>query len=125
MKKSNSNIAFALVASGILALPELASAQVIQNFGDFIKAILGLVQMLIPLVVALTLLVFMWGVFQLVRSSSEDARKEGIAIITYGIVSLFVMVSVWGLVQILTSTFFGGALIYPQLKSSLIQIFHA
>jgi hypothetical protein len=36
--------------------------------------------------------------------------------ITFGIVALFVMVAVWGLVGVLTSTFFAGGLAVPQLK---------
>ncbi len=115
MKKTISFASHVLALAAVL-LPALAFAQNVQNFGDVIKLILSFIRMLIPLVVALTLLVFMWGIFQLVRSGSEDARKEAISVITYGIVSLFVMVSVWGLVNILTSTFFGGALIIPQLK---------
>jgi ABC-type nickel/cobalt efflux system permease component RcnA len=95
--------------------PALAFAQA-RDFKGLVQIIVDLIKSLIPLIVALTLLVFMWGIFQLVRSNSEDSRKEAIAVITYGIISLFVMVSVWGLVSILTSTFFGGALIIPQLR---------
>jgi Type IV secretion system pilin len=85
------------------------------NFSTLVGMFIGMIQTLVPLIVGLTLLYFIWGIFQLVRSNSEDARKEAIGVITYGIVSLFVMVSVWGLVGILTSTFFGGSLIIPQL----------
>ena len=110
------NKSMALLASVLVAgTPFLAFAQA-NNFKGLVQIVIGLIQDLIPLVVALTLLVFIWGIFQLVRSNSEDSRAEAIAVITYGIVSLFVMVSVWGLVSILTSTFFGGALIIPQLK---------
>lgn len=86
------------------------------DFKGIIEIIIGLIKSLVPLVVALTLLVFIWGIFQLVRTNDEDARKEAIAVITYGIVALFVMVSVWGLVSILTSTFFSGSLVIPKLQ---------
>jgi hypothetical protein len=42
--------------------------------------------------------------FQLVISENEEARKEGKKVIIFGIVGLFVMVSVWGLVNILQET---------------------
>ncbi len=105
------------LASSIFAsaAPLVAFAQA-RDFKSLVQIIVDLIKSLIPLVVALTLLVFIWGIFQLVRSNSEDSRKEAISVITYGIISLFVMVSVWGLVSILTSTFFGGALIIPQLR---------
>ncbi len=98
-----------------ILLPTLAFAQA-TDFKSAVSIVIGLIKSLVPLVVALTLLVFIWGVFQLVRSNSEDSRKEALGIVTYGIVSLFVMVSVWGLVSILTSTFFSGGLVIPQLK---------
>lgn len=96
-------------------LPAITFAQA-TDFKSAVSIVIGLIKSLVPLVVALTLLVFIWGVFQLVRSNSEDSRKEALAIVTYGIVSLFVMVSVWGLVSILTSTFFSGGMVIPQLK---------
>lgn len=43
--------------------------------------------------------------FKLVLSSNEDLRKEAIKMITFGVIGLFVMVSVWGLVNILIYTF--------------------
>jgi ABC-type nickel/cobalt efflux system permease component RcnA len=103
--------AFALIA----LFPTLALAQA-RDFKGLVQIVINLIKSLIPLIVALTLLVFIWGIFQLVKSNSADSREEAISIITYGIISLFVMVSVWGLVSILTSTFFGGSLIVPQLR---------
>jgi hypothetical protein len=100
-----------------LVLAPIVALSAVSNFKELVQLIISYIKLLIPLIVALTLLFFMWGVFKLVASNSEDSRKDAIAMITYGIISLFVMVSVWGLVQILTSTFFsGGTLILPQLK---------
>lgn len=99
----------------VLLLPTIGFAAA-TDFKSAVDIIISMIKSLIPLVVALTLLVFVWGIFQLVRSNDEDSRKEALAIITYGIVSLFVMVSVWGLVAILTSTFFTGELGIPKLK---------
>jgi hypothetical protein len=64
------------------------------------------IDQVLPLVIALTVLVFVWGVFKLVLAGdSDDARKEARGYITWGVVALFVMVSVWGLVNILISSF--------------------
>lgn len=93
-----------------------AAAGYAYDFSSLVAMFIGMIKTLVPLVVGLTLLYFIWGIFQLVLSNSEDSRKEAVGVITYGIVSLFVMVSVWGLVSILTSTFFGGSLIIPQLR---------
>jgi len=99
----------------LVTFPSLVSANA-YDFGSLVAMFIDMIKTLVPLIVGLTLLYFMWGIFQLVASNSEDSRKEAIGVITYGIVSLFVMISVWGLVSILTSTFFGGGLVIPQLK---------
>ncbi|MBU3668806.1 MAG: hypothetical protein FGM57_02460 [Candidatus Taylorbacteria bacterium] len=71
-----------------------------------IKMVGQLIDWLLPLVIALTVLVFVWGLFKLVLAGdSEDARKEARGYIMWGIVALFVMVSVWGLVNILIRSF--------------------
>jgi len=59
----------------------------------------------IPVVIGLALLTFLWGVMKYGTSRDEASRKESIAIIINGIIVLFVMVSVWGLVAILQATF--------------------
>ncbi|MBP6974927.1 MAG: hypothetical protein KBB54_03235 [Candidatus Pacebacteria bacterium] len=103
------------VALLLITFPVPALAAV-NDFGSLVALFIGMIKTLVPLIVGLTLLYFMWGIFQLVVSNSEDSRKEAVGVITYGVVSLFVMISIWGLVSILTSTFFGGSLIIPQLR---------
>jgi fumarate reductase subunit D len=63
-------------------------------------------KLIIPFMVSLALLMFIYGVLVYVmNASSDDKRKEGSKFMLYGIIGLFVMVSVWGLVNILGSTF--------------------
>lgn len=100
----------------LITVPGISSAAVAYDFGSLIGLLVSMIKTVVPLIVGLTLLYFIWGVFQLVRSNGPDAREEAVAVITHGIVSLFVMVSVWGLVSILTSTFFGGSMLIPQLR---------
>ena len=64
---------------------------------------------LINLILALALLVFLWGLVKYMYKGDNDAeRTKGKNFMAFGIVGLFVMVSVWGLVGILTGTFFGS-----------------
>jgi ABC-type nickel/cobalt efflux system permease component RcnA len=87
------------------------------SFEGLVGKLYGMLASLVPLIIALTLVVFLWGIFQLVRSNSEDTRKDAIKVITFGVIALFVMVSVWGLVAILNNTFFGGGQLFiPQLR---------
>lgn len=61
---------------------------------------------LVPLAFALALVLFIWGVIKYVINADNEAkRKEGGKFILWGIVALFVMLSVWGLVAVLSNTF--------------------
>lgn len=66
---------------------------------------------LIPITVSAALLVFLWGVFKVVRAQGDTkAIEEGRKTMLWGIIALFVMVSVWGLVAFIQHDIFGGAL---------------
>ena len=113
--KDNAAHVVAPISLLLITFPTFTLA-VAYDFASLVAMFIDMIKTLVPLIVGLTLLYFMWGIFQLVRSNSEDSRKEAIGVITYGVVSLFVMISIWGLVSILTSTFFGGGLVIPQLR---------
>jgi len=88
---------------GLLALPSLVYATnpttgLIDNIGDWIGT-------LIPITVSLALLFFFWGMVMFIRNSGDStAREEGKQKMIWGIVALFVMMSVWGLVAFLGNT---------------------
>ncbi len=100
-----------LTARGFAVAAVLAPAFAFaQNFGTngffgLLDAANTLINRLIPFIIALTVLVFLWGVFKFVISNDAEGRKEARGYMIWGIVSLFIMVSVWGLVNILVRTF--------------------
>jgi heme/copper-type cytochrome/quinol oxidase subunit 4 len=66
---------------------------------------LGIGNVFTYLLVALAVIYIVWNVvFYLIRPSSEDKKAAGMNIL-YGIVGLFVIVSIWGLVNIFTNSF--------------------
>lgn len=58
----------------------------------------------IPILIFISAIVFVWGVFRYVIAEGED-RKKSRDVMLYGIIGLFVMVSVWGLVAVVKNTF--------------------
>ena len=92
--------------AAFLSLPQLAHAQATNNglFGVLSRAH-QLVNQLLPFVITLTLLVFLWGIFKFVMSGgNEEARKQAKGFIIWGLIALAIMVSVWGLVNLLIQT---------------------
>lgn len=88
--------------------PLLASAQ-FNGTQELLERFGALVQYSISLLVAVALLTFFWGLLKFIRKASEGDVKEGKAIMVWGIIALFVMISVWGIVRFLQHEFLPGA----------------
>lgn len=91
------------------ALPLFAFAQIeATSAGTLIRSVIAFINtFLVPLIFALAFIVFIWGVFQyfIAGGHDEEKREGGKSLMLYGLVGFFVMVSVWGLVNILVGTF--------------------
>jgi len=60
---------------------------------------------IVPVLIALGIVYFVWGVVTYMMAGDEEKKKEGRNKIIYGIIGLAVIVALWGLVGILTKTF--------------------
>lgn len=60
---------------------------------------------IVPLLVGLAVLFFIYGVFKYIFAGGGEKKEEGKNFMVWGIVGLFVMVSVWGIVAVLVNTF--------------------
>ncbi len=70
---------------------------------DLIDAAFGIVQdVLIPLAFALCLLYFFWGVAKYLKSEGEG-KGEGRKVMIWGVVALFIAVSIWGIIAFIQS----------------------
>ena len=96
-----------------LAIPAFALAATNgASSGDFtsltssITAIENLINKVVPLIIGIAGLVFIWGLVSYVTAGGDEEKKKTARdTMVYGIIVLFVMVSVWGLVNILVGTF--------------------
>jgi hypothetical protein len=77
------------------------------NIETLVRSIGRLIDIALPIVVALGLLAFFYGLALFIFKSgdSDEEKKKGRSIMIWGIVALFVMVSVWGLVRFVGSAF--------------------
>jgi len=65
----------------------------------------SLLNAVVPVLIALGVVYFVWGVVTYVISSDEEAKKAGRNRIIFGIIGLAVIVGLWGLVNLLRNTF--------------------
>jgi len=92
--------AFCSATSGFQLQSSPKLADIINFFTCF------LANAIVPLLFTVAMTIFIWGVVQFIANAdNEEKRKKGRTFMIWGIVALFVMVSVWGLVKILTTTF--------------------
>lgn len=71
-------------------------------FEDVLEGISTVLGSLIPVLIGIALLVFIWGLVLFIGKSGDDkSHEEGRKRMVWGIVALFVMVSVWGIVALL------------------------
>lgn len=70
---------------------------------DRIKSLLrdfkSVLDLLIPIIFALALIFFFYGLAQFIRSVSDKTIAEGKNKMIWGIIALFVMISIWGIIR--------------------------
>ncbi len=73
-----------------------------------IQHITSLIALTIPIAVGLCIVAFMWGLFQvLTELENAEKRKEGSKKMIWGILALFIVLSLGGVVRILEGTLLG------------------
>ena len=101
-----------MVAFGTFLLPTLALAQGTisqQNAGGQITYLIGLavrsLNIIVGLLITVALVYFIWACIQFFISADAEEKAENKQHIIYGLIGIFAIVSVWGLVG-----FLGGLL---------------
>ncbi len=89
----------------VLLAPSIATAQ----FGDvdnYIKSLGTFINgTLIPLLLAIAFLVFIWGIFKyfFYSGSDEDSRSKGRQLILWSVIGFVLIASIWGIVNLLAA----------------------
>lgn len=74
------------------------------NLMDFASCLI--LKSVLPLLTTLAVASFVWGIIQFfLNPYNEGRKKEGKEYMFWGLVTLFVMVSIWGIVNIFSDTF--------------------
>ena len=93
------NTLLKLVASAGLVTPFAALAapnDLISPILTNVRAALGIV---VPIAITLALIYFIWQVVQYVIAADEEQKTDARKKMLYGVVGLFVIIAIWGLVN--------------------------
>ncbi len=97
MKKTLTLVAF-------YTFPFVAFAQTPTNLTGLISFAGDIANRLIPLLIAVALVVFFWGLVQYIWGANKEKAAGPKNIMVAGLLGLFVMVSVWGIIRIAQNT---------------------
>jgi len=104
---------FFTVSSAMLALPLLASAQLADgtgNAGDFQKLLEGILNFtndfLIPFIIAIGFLVFVWGMFQyfIAGGANDESKEKGKSLMIYATLGFLLIIVFWGVINLLATS---------------------
>jgi len=106
-----------VILAALAFAPAFAFAQSLGNIETLIESIGRLVGIALPIVVAIALIAFFWGLVKFIfAQGNEEAKADAKKIMLWGLIALFVMVSVWGLVKFIGTAFGipeGGTIVVP------------
>lgn len=97
-----------ILASAVVSfMPVMAFAQFQASGGaiGLIKWFSVLISYVIPVIIALAVAYFVYNVFKYAIAGNEDDKAKAKTEIIWGVIGLFAIISVWGLVNFLGSTF--------------------
>lgn len=96
---------FGYIAALVALMPLISFAKQINDLEDLAAFFqLAINAYIIPGIFALALVYFLWGVYQYVQNPGKglgDLKDK----VLWGVIGLACMVSVWGLVRLVTNTF--------------------
>jgi hypothetical protein len=113
----------AVVSSLMIFTPIMVFAQTTGGSCDsrtglakMICQVTQLLNSIIPLLIALGVVIFIWGVVMYVIADGEEAKKKGKDRMIWGIIGFSVIIGLWGLVILLLNTFGLGGAVAPTLE---------
>lgn len=107
-----------IIGGGGMLLPFIALAEAgVTTLKGLLEKIQNLINKLIPVIIAITVLVFLWGVANyIMNAGDEEKRKESRQFIIWGLVGFVIMIGIWGLINVFVDAFglgTGGTQIKP------------
>ncbi|MFT7507265.1 MAG: hypothetical protein ACI92I_000408 [Acidimicrobiales bacterium] len=111
---------FIILSSSVFLLPVVVLAQFgevdtfVGNLNIFISS------RLVPFVFTLALLVFVYGMYKyfILGGANEADREKGKQLLVWAVMGFVLMVSIWGIVGMLSTGIFGGGVTPPPLPET-------
>src|SRR3989344_1207056 len=103
--KHNNIIMKKILAVLAVSIPTVVSAQAITDVNSLTYKLTNIGNVVIEILIAFAVIFIIFNVIRYIMAGDKEARGPIGQSILWGIVGLFVILSIWGLVRILTNTF--------------------
>ncbi len=102
----------AAIVTSLLTLPLLAGAQspsTPTTYSGLVQMIIDIINIIIPVILGGLFIFFIWKIVDawVLHAGDEVKREEGRKYLTAAVVAFVVMVSAWGVVELLRQSLFG------------------
>lgn len=94
-----------LIVSVLTFLPAVSFAQTLTNIDDVASKATRIGNLVIEIAISIAVIWIIINVIKYLIAGGEEERAKGGNAILYGVIGLFVILSIWGLVAILTNSF--------------------
>lgn len=107
----NSKLKLSLVSLILLPLtiPFIVHAALFSDFRGLVNFLISLFNQAIALLIGLGVVYLLYSIVKtIMHADNEQIRSDGRHVMLYGVIAIFVIVSMWGFVNVLVNTFFAG-----------------
>ncbi|HUD02999.1 MAG TPA: hypothetical protein VMR46_03255 [Candidatus Paceibacterota bacterium] len=79
------------------------------SFSTIVQSIVSLINLTVGVLVALAVVVFFMGLVRYIRESGDaKGHAEAKERIMWSLIAIFILVSIWGILTVMNTAFFGG-----------------
>lgn len=81
------------------------------RFTDFISVVscaLSIINTIIPILGGIALVIFFWGAIRYIYSAGDEGHNSGRELLFWGVVALFVLFCIYGILRLLDNAFLDG-----------------
>ena len=102
-----------LVIAAVVLAPSLAFAAAPHNFSELANLIVSFLDAGVGLLITAAIVIYLFGISRSIYNSGEKGNDALRTYATWGLGTIFLMVSIWGILQLLQNTLFGGTSYAP------------
>ena len=97
----------------VMLSPSIVLAATPRTFSDLANLAVSLLDAGAGLLITTALVIYLFGISRSIYKAGEEGKEALRTYVLWGILTIFIMISIWGILQLLQNTLFGGTSYAP------------